>query len=333
MATIKQVAELAGVGTSTVSRYLNASGYISEEAKEKIKNACEQLDYMPNELARAMKSNHSKTIGVMIPTICNPFFTELVHIIEQNLLKQGYKTVLCNTNGDIDLERNYLNMAISNCFDGIILITGSHEFMELKTDIPIILLDRINEDDLNYITLTSNNKQGAELATEHLISCGCKKILYISSNEQIIPAKIREDMFLETAVKHNVSYAIRKQTDIDSETLKEMIEDGVDGIFAWNDLTAIRCIGSLSELGILVPDQVQVIGYDNIDIAEFVHPKLTTIAQPLAQLATKASEYIVRLIDKTIAPPINIQLDNTLVIRQSTKECNSKVKVLSKEHL
>ncbi|HAB61529.1 MAG TPA: LacI family transcriptional regulator [Lachnospiraceae bacterium] len=319
MATIKQVAELAGVGTSTVSRYLNARGYISEEAKEKIKNACEQLNYMPNELARAMKSNHSKTIGVMIPTICNPFFTELVHIIEQNLLKQGYKTVLCNTNGDIELERNYLNMAISNRFDGIILITGSYEFMELKTDIPIILLDRINEDDLNYITLTSNNRQGAVLATEHLIACGCKKILYLSSNEQIIPAKIRENMFVETVVKHKVSYAIRNHSEIDSVGLKKMIEDGVDGIFAWNDISAIQCIGWLSELGIVIPDQVQVIGYDNIDIAEYVHPKLTTIAQPLAELATKASEYIVRLIDKTIAPPINIQLDNTLVVRQSTK--------------
>ncbi|SHM40234.1 transcriptional regulator, LacI family [Anaerosporobacter mobilis DSM 15930] len=319
MATIKQVAELAGVGTSTVSRYLNARGYISEEAKEKIKNACEQLNYMPNELARAMKSNHSKTIGVMIPTICNPFFTELVHIIEQNLLKQGYKTVLCNTNGDIELERNYLNMAISNRFDGIILITGSYEFMELKADIPIILLDRINEDDLNYITLTSNNRQGAALATEHLIACGCKKILYLSSNEQIIPAKIREDMFVETVVKHKISYTVRNNSEVDIVELKKMIEDGVDGIFAWNDISAIQCIGWLSELGIVIPDQVQVMGYDNIDIAEYVHPKLTTIAQPLAELATKASEYIVRLIDKNIAPPINIQLDNTLVVRQSTK--------------
>lgn len=319
MATIKQVAELAGVGTSTVSRYLNARGYISEEAKEKIKNACEQLNYMPNELARAMKSNHSKTIGVMIPTICNPFFTELVHIIEQNLLKQGYKTVLCNTNGDIELERNYLNMAISNRFDGIILITGSYEFMELKADIPIILLDRINEDDLNYITLTSNNRQGAALATEHLIACGCKKILYLSSNEQIIPAKIREDMFVETVVKHKISYTVRNNSEVDIIELKKMIEDGVDGIFAWNDISAIQCIGWLSELGIVIPDQVQVMGYDNIDIAEYVHPKLTTIAQPLAELATKASEYIVRLIDKNIAPPINIQLDNTLVVRQSTK--------------
>ena len=320
MATIKQVAELAGVGTSTVSRYLNQSGYISEEAKERIKNACEQLNYMPSELARAMKSNHSKTIGVMIPTICNPFFTELVHIIEQNLLKQGYKTVLCNTNGDIDLERNYLNMAISNRFDGIILITGSNDFMELKTDIPIILLDRINNDDLNYITLTSNNRQGSLLATEHLIACGCKKILYISSYEQIIPAKIREDMFIETVRKHNVSYTIMKHADIDSLTLKKMIEDGIDGIFAWNDISAIQCIGCLSELGIVVPDQVQVMGYDNIDMAELVHPKLTTIAQPRAQLANKASEYIVQLIDKSIAPPINIQLDNVLVIRQSTKD-------------
>ena len=112
MATIKDVAKLAGVGTSTVSRYLNSSGYISDEARDKIRRACDELNYTPNELARAMKRNQSMTIGVMIPTICNPFFTELVHVIEQNLLRKGYKTVLCNTNGDIELEKNYLNMDI-----------------------------------------------------------------------------------------------------------------------------------------------------------------------------------------------------------------------------
>lgn len=320
MATIKQVAELAGVGTSTVSRYLNSKGYISDDARERIKQACEELNFMPNELARAMKLNHSKTIGVMIPTICNPFFTELVHVIEQNLLRQGYKTVLCNTNGDIEQEKNYLNLAISNRFDGIILITGSKEFRELKTDIPIILLDRINDENGIYINLTSNNKQGAELATKHLVDCGCKKILYVSSDEEIIPAQIREVGFLEVVERYNIPHQVIKQSEFSEDALQTFIEEGVDGIFTWNDISAIQCLSLCRQLDILIPEQIQVVGYDNIDIAELVHPKLTTVAQPLRELGTMASQYMIQLIDKTIEPPMVIQLDNTLVIRQSTKK-------------
>lgn len=320
MATIKQVAELAGVGTSTVSRYLNSKGYISEDARGRIKQACEELNFMPNELARAMKLNQSKTIGVMIPTICNPFFTELVHVIEQNLLRQGYKTVLCNTNGDIEQEKNYLNLAISNRFDGIILITGSKEFRGLKTDIPIILLDRINDENGIYINLTSNNKQGAELATKHLVDCGCKKILYVSSDEEIIPAQIRELGFLEVVEKYKIPHQVIKQSQFSEETLQAFLDEGVDGIFTWNDISAIQCLSLCRQLDVLVPEQIQVVGYDNIDIAELVHPKLTTVAQPLKELGTMASQYMIQLIDKTIEPPMVIQLDNTLVIRQSTKK-------------
>lgn len=320
MATIKEVAELAGVGTSTVSRYLNGKGYISEEAKEKIKEACDILNYTPNELARAMKLNHSKTIGVMIPTICNPFFTQLVHVIEQNVLKKGYKTVLCNTNGDIELERNYLNLAISNRFDGIILITGSNEFMELKTDIPMILLDRISEGKPNYINLTSNNRQGAQLAAKHLVTCGCRKILYISSDEHIIPANIRETAFVDTMLEYNIPYVVMKQSKLSPSGLKELIMDGVDGIFAWNDIAAIQCMSYCAVSGIEMPEQVQLVGYDNIDMAELVYPKLTTIAQPMEELGFIASRYMMELIDGTVKAPIEIQLDNQLIIRQSTKQ-------------
>lgn len=319
MATIKQVAELAGVGTSTVSRYLNSNGYISDDAKERIKEACEKLNYMPNELARAMKLQHSKTIGVMIPTICNPFFTQLVHVIEQSLLLYGYKTVLCNTNGDIELEKNYLNLAISNRFDGIILITGSEEFMHLETEIPIILLDRISEVSTKYINLTSNNRQGAELAAEHLIECGCTKILYITADEDIIPSRIREKAFGDIMNERGIEYIIKKQSELDVELFERAISNGVDGIFAWNDIIAIQCISYCAEKNISIPEQVQLMGYDNIDLTELVHPKLTTVAQPLSKLGILASKYMVELIDGNINAPIEVQLDNNLIIRESTQ--------------
>lgn len=320
MATIKEVAKLAGVGTSTVSRYFNQSGYISEEAKEKIRLACEELNYTPNELARAMKLKHSKTIGVMIPTICNPFFTELVHGIEQRLLKMGYKTVLCNTNGDLELEQNYLNLATSNRFDGIILITGSYEFLKLKTKIPMILLDRIDMEGSPHISLTSNNRQGARLAAEHLIACGCKKLMYLDSGEEIIPAKERMEGFLEVVDQHQLPYAILRVTELNNNYMKSLVEDGLDGVFAWNDISAVQCLSCCAQAGIRVPEQLQLVGYDNIEMTEMVYPKLTTVAQPLNELAILTSEYITELIEGKIKPPITIELDNTLIVRQSTKK-------------
>lgn len=319
MATIKEVAKLAGVGTSTVSRYFNSSGYISEDAREKIKKACDELNYTPNELARAMKLNHTKTIGVMIPTICNPFFTELVHVIEQKLLKKGYKTVLCNTNGDLELEQNYLNLAMSNRFDGIILITGSFEFLQLKTKIPMILLDRIDMGGKPHISLTSNNRQGAHLATEYLIQCGCRKLMYLDSEEEIIPAKERMKGFLEIAKKHEIPFEICSSKDLDADRLKSLIDDGVDGIFAWNDISAVQVLSQCAMAGIRIPEQVQLIGYDNIEMSEMVYPKLTTIEQPTVELGDLASQHIIDLIDGKIHPPITIELDNRLVVRQSTK--------------
>lgn len=319
MATIKDVAKLAGVGTSTVSRYLNSSGYISDEARDKIRRACDELNYTPNELARAMKRNQSMTIGVMIPTICNPFFTELVHVIEQNLLRKGYKTVLCNTNGDIELEKNYLNMAISNCFDGIILITGSSEFLSIETKIPMILIDRINQHGKQHISITSNNKQGAYLATKHLVECGCQKLMYLYSEEDSLPVRERMESFLEVVKEKKLAYLVKHVDEMNSLQLKQLIEDGVDGIFAWNDLTAVQCLSYCAAAGISIPEEVALIGYDNIAMSELVYPQLTTIAQPLEELGFLTSKYIINLIDGEIQAPAEVILDNTLMIRQSTK--------------
>lgn len=318
MATIKEVAKLAGVGTSTVSRYINKQGYVSEESKRKIKKACEDLEYVPSELARAMKSNQSKTIGVMIPTIHNPFFTELVHVIEQSLLSKGYKTVLCNTNGDIVLEKNYINMAITNRFDGIILITGSNEFMELKLEIPVILLDRVDLEESKYITVTTDNRQGTILATDHMIKCGCKNIAFIGPDLESYPSKTRERVFKESMELNQLRYKILKESEITGELLQKEIIAGIDGIFAWNDIVAIKCISMLLEREIKIPKDIQIVGYDNIELSEIIHPKLTTIAQPIAELGKLASEYIVGIIENGKEEISSIQLENQLIIRNST---------------
>lgn len=321
MATIKEVAKLAGVGTSTVSRYFQKGSYISESAAKRIEKACQELNYSPNALARAMKYSRSNTIGLMIPTISNPFFTQLIEMIEKTFMKYGYKTVLCNTNGNIELEQNYLDMAISNCFDGIIFITGSQEFEELEYDIPTLILDRKSVRQGKVITVISNHRQGAILGSEHLIACGCKKILYLTSLDINHPAQERQAAFEEVMSKRGVSYGI-SAFDLMSDEEKEKTFLKYDGIFAWNDVTAIECMHYLHTREIKIPQDIQLVGYDNIKMSEWVYPRLTTISQPIHQLGEIASHYMLDLIEKKITPPLEIVLENTLVIRESTKGQN-----------
>lgn len=319
MTTIKDVAKLAGVGTSTVSRYLNSSGYISEEAKSRIQTACKELEYVPSELARAMKRNQTRTIGVMMPTICNPFFTELVHVIEQSLLHRGYKTVLCNTNGDLTLEKNYLAMASANCFDGIVLITGSSEVLNVGCRLPMIIIDRINCLGEEHSSITSNHKQGARLATSHLLSCGCQKIVFLASMESSIPMVERMESFQTVMQSHHAPYRIEYVEEMSATYLKQLVDDGFDGIFAWNDIAAVQCLSLCAAARIKVPEDLCLIGYDNISITELVYPKLTTIVQPIDELGDLASDCIHDLIEGNIKIPRKITIDNYLKIRDSTR--------------
>lgn len=319
MATIKDVAKLAGVGTSTVTRYFKEGSYISKEAREKIKAACEELNYSPNAIARAMKSNKSYTIGLMIPTLSNPFFTELVETIEQTCMKAGYKTVLCNTNGNVELEKKYLQMAISSCFDGIIFITGSLRFEDLESNIPTITLDRKSHVGGSSITIISNHRQGAILGSRHLIECGCKKILYLSGGNNI-PSKERQAAFEEVMKEYAISYQVREWDEFSEADKEWSIKEGFDGVFAWNDITAIEFINYLDKKKVRVPKDIQVIGFDNIKMSEWVHPKLTTVSQPVKELGEEASHCMIGLIEKKIVPPFEIVLDNKLIVRETTKQ-------------
>jgi len=318
MATIKDVAKLAGVGTSTVSRYFKEGSYISEGAAKRIEAACKELKYYPNAIAKAMKSNQTFTIGLMIPTITNPFFPQLVEIIEHNCMKQGYKTVLCNTNGNIELERHYMELAISNCFDGIIMITGSSEFEDLIGDIPTLTLDRKSMEENSNTTIISDNAQGIRLGSEYLIERGCRHILYFGSADNQ-PAIVREQAFKAVMQEHGIGYEICEFEKMSDDEKDAILQRGFDGVFAWNDIIAIEFMNYAIQKNVRIPEDIQLIGYDNIKISEWVNPRLTTISQPIKEMADLASRYIIELIQGGTKPPKETVLANTLVIRNTTK--------------
>ncbi|MDU4882387.1 LacI family DNA-binding transcriptional regulator [uncultured Clostridium sp.] len=326
MATIVDVAKLAGVTPTTVSRVINNRGYISEKTKNKVHEAMEQLGYQPNEIARSLTKQKSNTIGVIVPHISHPYFAKLISNLENEAAKSGYKIILCNSKEKAEKEKQYLDMCKSNRVAGIILCSGNVESNKINTgNIPIVLLEKNFED--GKLGIQCDNYQGGKLATEHLIDCGCKRLLHFSGViDEEMPADNREKAFIDICNENNIEFFIRKY-DIDTynemnyygyikETLKEI--ENIDGIFSSSDLIAAQVIQVCNELNIRIPQDIKLIGFDDVEIAKLTTPTITTIHQPIKEMAKLAIELVdskyknIEVNEQTILPI-------ELVVRNSTK--------------
>ena len=325
MATIVDVAKLAGVTPTTVSRVINNRGYISEKTRNKVNEAMDQLGYQPNEIARSLTKQKSNTIGVIVPHISHPYFAKLISNLENEAAKSGYKIILCNSKEKAEKEKQYLDMCKSNRVAGIILCSGNVESNKINTgNIPVVLLEKNFEE--GKLGIQCDNYQGGKLATEHLIDCGCKRLLHFSGViDEEMPADNREKAFIDICNEKNVEYFIRKY-DINTynemnyyeyikDTLNEM--KNIDGIFASSDLIAAQVIQVCNELNIRIPSDVKLVGFDDVEIAKLTTPTITTIHQPIKEMAKLAIELIdskynnIEVNEQTILPI-------ELVIRNST---------------
>jgi LacI family sucrose operon transcriptional repressor len=305
MATIKDVAQKAGVTVTTVSRVLNNRGYISDATRQKVYKAMEELDYQPNEIARSLYRRKSNIIGLIIPTVSHPFFGELSNYIEYYAYNYGYKILLCNSQLDRTKEREYIDMLKRHQVDGIIM--GSHtlevdEYINLN--LPIVTFDRCISDNIPYIS--SDNYQGGKLATNLLIDKGCKKIAHICGNLKLnLLANKRYKAFIDMAVDRNIEH-ITVQTDIkvfDISQYEKLIYNlfkdhpDIDGIFASSDIMAAYAIKVCSQFNKNIPDDIKIVGYDDVKIASLVIPQITTIKQPIEEMGKLAIELIVKQIN------------------------------------
>lgn len=317
MSTIKDVANLAGVGVSTVSRYLTKKGYVSEDAKNKIENAIKELNYYPNAIAQSIRAKKTYTIAFLIPSISNQFFPQLATHVENYLFENGYKMILCNTNESVLREEKYVDVIIQNRIDGVISSTGKISANLIEKNIPIVSIDRVKEEKSDYVvSVTANHYKGGTQAANHLIDCGCKRILCLYGPLEFEPIDLRRQGFLDQATKRDV---IVNCIEFASEYDVEKINEEYDGVFVWNDLSAITFIAKCHEKNIKIPSDLQVIGYDNIDLLNYYYPRISTIAQPMSELAREAVNIILEMIATKKKPGQNIVLDTTLVARDTTK--------------
>lgn len=315
VAKLTDVAALAGVSPTTVSRVINKKGYLSQKTIDKVNQAMRELGYRPNNLARSLQGKSAKLIGLIFPNISNVFYAELIECLEKELFRHGYKTILCNSEQDSAKEKEYLEMLEANQVDGI--ISSSHNLGISDYDrvaAPIISFDRNLSPKIPVVS--SDNFSGGVLAAETLLKNGCQNILMIAGNDDSDSPTMRRrtgfNTILPQATCINVSSHFsptRKKMEI-----KSLIEDlKPDGIFASDDMTALLIIKIAEELGIAIPEQLKIIGYDGTSFIEHYVPNLTSIKQPIFDIAKLMVELLLQEIQGNPATSLEYTLPISLL--------------------
>lgn len=302
MATLKDVANETGLTVSTVSRILNNRGYISENSREKVYAAMKKLNYQPNEVARSLIKRRTNTIGVIVPHIIHPFFADLIHYLELAASKASYKILLCNSHQQPSREQEYINMCTSNRVSGIVICSAHVNDLKLADlDIPVVVIEKNRSEGIHCIHC--DNYQGGALAAQQLIDSGCRHLLYFrDAADEAMPADKRAAAFFDIAEKNSVDAHEILFDSENYETLEyvDRIIEGLeaypdtDGVFSSSDLIASQVLLSCHRTGRRVPEDVKVVGFDDCSLASITIPQITTIHQPVREMAEMAVQAIIK---------------------------------------
>lgn len=325
MATLKDVAREAGLTVGTVSRVLNNRGYISNDAREKVDSAMKKLNYYPNEVARSLQGKSTNTIGLIVPHIRHPYFAEMISNIENQAYKKGYRILLCNSQSIEEKEREYIDICTGNRVAGIILCSGtvSVEVFD-RIRVPVITMERFLDN--GTAAVECDNRQGGALAAEKLISCGCTHLLHVGNISSIsMPADQRAEGFKDVCGKRGIPFVevSTEKTQYHSMKYDTMIEMALrehpetDGLFVNSDVIAAQTLQICRKMGISVPGQIKVIGFDDVNIAALTTPQLTTIHQPVREMAEIAVNLLHDAVSGKIVPKRTV-LPVYLVERETT---------------
>lgn len=328
MATIRDVARLAGVSVATVSRVVNQKDTVNPETAGLVLKAIEQLQYEPNAVAQGLAGKKMGIIALILPDILNPFFPAMARGVEDVAHKKGLTVILGNSD-DLGLkESSYIKVLKKKYVDGFIFASNTireEDVESLRNDgIPIVLLDR-GLNTASCPVIRSNNREGAKIAVQHLIEQGCQRIAHIYGPQEFITARERLLGYEEVSgglSGYSPSLMVPGHFDIESgrkavELLLARHPD-IDGIFAGNDLMAIGALKALRERGIRVPEQLKVCGFDGITLTEITEPELTTVAQPIYEMGRLAAQMLLKEIESGIRENSIVELEVTLIPRKST---------------
>jgi LacI family transcriptional regulator len=327
-ATLRDVARRAGVASSTISRYLNGSLELPSPTRNRVQAAIADLHYRPNALARSLQAGRSHILGLIVPDLSNPFFTSVADAAVAAAYREGYSILLCATGNDPKREAHYVNLLAAGQLDGLIYL-GAHrrnsalETMR-RTELPIIIVDEEIEGVAGG-RLFVDNRRGGYLATEHLLHLGHRNIAFIGGEANLLTTVERrrgyEDAMLERglAPRPNQIVLCEYTTEFGARAARELLMDlAPTGVFAASDVVAIGVLQAVRELGLTIPEDLSLVGFDDIPMAEMLAPPLTTIWQPAEDLGATAVLMLVRHV-RDRAPLIRDTLGVRLRIRGSTR--------------
>ena len=285
------VAARAGVSPTTVSRVLNNRGYLSQRTREKVYDAMRELGYRPNAIARSLKGQRSRMVGLVFPTVANPFYAEMVYRIESFLADAGYRVILCNSDDHPDLEEQYFEMLLSNQVDGI--ITGAHSQVVANlphVQAPLVTVDRPGTQ--KYPNIRADNYAGARMAVEHLVATGARNILHITSTvseQNLRLAGYRDALTAAGMIPQVLELGFRTPLPRKRELIERYLKEStagehVDAVFASNDTYAAMTLSWARTRNLCVPQDFQVVGF-------------ATVVQPIEQIAARAVQRLLQTIE------------------------------------
>lgn len=327
--TIKDIAKEANVSTATVSKVLNNKDQrISSQTRNLVLKIAKEKNYIPNSMARSLVTRKTNTIGLILPDITNPFFPELARGAEDRANESNYMLMFANTDDDADKENRYLNMLAEKMVDGIILTQSANKEGNAEVlnslKLPLVLIDRDIELENIRGKVLVDNFQGAYDGVSYLIEKGYKQIAFITGPFSTTTSKERLNGY-EKALKDysiDVNWSLIFEGEYKAkwgeEATKVLINKTMpcDAIFCGNDLIAVSVIKTLKKNGLKVPEDVAVLGYDNIQLSEIIEPALTTVNQPVYEMGYQAAELLINILENNIKEK-TIKLKSNLILRDS----------------
>ncbi len=337
MATIKDVAERAGVSSATVSNVLNGTKNVSEELRSRVYQAVEELHFHPDYMASCMKRKRTKTIGVIVTTLNRVFFSQMISGITSVASDNDYKLIFYSSDNDISKEMKYVDMLANSKVDGILLDTAActkkhEEYIRYLQNlhigskkIPVISLEQ-NLVEYGIRSVHINNRLGGQIATEHLIRQGCRKIAFVSGPMLTPLIKDRYAGYQDMLTKYSIPFdkELVYPGDFSSvsgyHAANYFMTEGIafDGIFACNDEMAIGVLKALKEAGRKIPEEIKVIGFDNTYVSSLVEPSVTTVNIPKHRLGSCAAWMLIDYLDGKETGKMSCELPITLTVRSST---------------
>lgn len=324
MATIRDVAKHAGVSVATVSRVINETGYVHEDTRKKVEIAIRELHYTPNEVARSLYKRKSRLIGLLLPDITNPFFPELARGVEDEMQENDFRIIFGNSDENANKEKEYIQTFVQNNVVGVIASTNHPDTDTYrKLGIPVVFLDRTAD---NRPSVYADGREGGRIAAHEMAARGSRQITVIQGPASIRTALDRYQGAVDMLSSQGIAFNVIQTTSFSFTEAgiwaKELFEryPDTDGVIASNDIVATAVLHEALRLGKKVPEDVQIIGFDDIPLSSLLTPALTTIRQPAYDMGRASAALLIQLLENENIDHRIIQMPVTFTERETTRK-------------